>query len=271
MFFQHWVVLNVILRVDQPKSILIVPKSISEASSSANLLLVRLDPTGKHKVVEIAGDQDVLVGKYGSYKLAMVYPLLHLDNQSGQYVGAVFGQVLGLPLDQVVALEPAGQTSDWQDIFNNQLRSQVFNKTWWQLRFILDSDEMLVAADIQEAIKHTYSDSSIISAKSTQNCPIAVSNATKTSGLAAYTTTLIENIGGLVIRVATEYDQQDRTRILYSSDYPGCQDVAEILARFFPSVEVLPDEQNLTGDYRSRILVLLGDDMDSFTPFVEEE
>lgn len=271
-FLHVWLIPQVVLDVEEPQLLLVVPERIPEEAAVARLLLVRLDPSGEHSVSQLAGDQPVTVGRYGSYQLAMVYPLLELDNQSDQYVRSVFSQVLGLPLHQVVAADPIVSTAAWRPFAFEQVRTAFGQTAWWQIAYGLQQhgaleEEPVASTEVIRALTEQWP---TIAPQLAQKCPIAVTNGTKTSGLASYTSALIEHAGGLVIRVATEYDMQPETSIVVDQTVPECAVVAQTISRFFPSVEVIADDQQLTGQYRSRILVLLGADMDSFRPAEQE-
>jgi len=267
VFIVYWLIPRLILEVNQPQLVLVVPKTISENDQTARLLLIRLDPDGKHAIFQLKGENSVNVGQYGSYKLAMVYPLLQLDGQPNQYVVSVFSQLLELPLDKVLALDPVTESNNWDDQLLSQLKRQPTEMLWWQLVYILKTapnvENPEVSTDTIAEITKTWP---VLDSEQTSECPIAVSNGAGVSGLATYTSNLIERAGGLVIRVTTGYEPQKTTSIVVDSTVPGCQTVAETISRFFPSVQMTIDTQNLTAEYRAKILVLLGQDMDSFTP-----
>lgn len=272
VFIISWLIPRLILEVDQPKLVLIVPKSISESAEATRLLLVRLDPDGKHTAIQLDGENTVNLGDYGSYKLAMAYPLLQLDDQSEQYVNSVFSQLLELPLDQVLALDPVTSTGDWNGRILSELKKQPSEMLWWQLTYILRMNRKIENPELSTtAITKITKTWPVIDAEQTSQCPIAVSNGTGISGLATYTSNLIERAGGLVIRVATGYEPQKSTSIVVDGKTSECQQVAEIISRFFPTVQISMDTQNLTSEYRSKILVVLGQDMESFTPNESEE
>ena len=272
-FFHVWLVPQVALRVDEPQLLLVVPQTVTKQAQVARLLLVRLDPSGEHSVIQLAGNQDVSVGRYGSYKLAMVYPLLELDDQPEQYVRSVYSQVLGVPLHQVVAAAPVIDTNSWKPFAFSQLSRHLAATPWWQIAYALRHQGQLEEQPVSssDAIVELTKQWPTISSQDAQKCPIAVTNGTTTSGLATYTSELIEHAGGLVIRVATEYDVQPQTSIVVDTQTPECQQVAQTISRFFPSVELIPDTEQLTNQYRARVLVLLGGDMDSFRPTEERE
>lgn len=267
VFIVYWLIPRLILEVNRPQLVLVVPKTVSGNDQTARLLLIRLDPDGKHAIFQLKGENSVNVGQYGSYKLAMVYPLLQLDGQPNQYVVSVFSQLLELPLDKVLALDPVTESDDWDDQLLEQLKRQPTEILWWQLVYILktapDVGSPEVSADTIAEITKTWP---VLDSGQTSECPIAVSNGAGVIGLATYTSNLIERAGGLVIRVTTGYEPQKTTSIIVDSTVPGCQAVAETISRFFPSVQMAIDTQNLTAEYRAKILVLLGQDMDSFTP-----
>lgn len=269
-FIYYWLIPRLILDISQPELILLVPKTIPENENNdrtARLLLMRLDPDGDHSVFQLSGETSVSVGQYGTYKLAMVYPLLRLDDQPSQYVASVFSQVLELPLDKVLALDPVTDSEEWGVLLKNQLKKQPTELLWWQLAYILKSAPNLNDPDNStKAIAEITKNWPVIDSSQASKCPIAISNGAGVSGLATYTSNLIERSGGLVIRVATEYEPQVITSVVVDPSIPECQTVAATISRFFPSVQITMDTQNLTAEYRAKILVLLGKNMDSFTP-----
>jgi hypothetical protein len=264
----YWLIPEIVLDVDRAELVLVVPKTIAESSVPSNLLLVRLSPDGNHNVFEINGSTMVNVGQYGSYQLAMVYPLLQLDDHTDQFVNSVFSQLFQITMDKVVALDPVSADGSWSVLFENQLKQQPMELLWWQLAYIQRTseksmEEPILLTDMLDRMTKSWS---VISSEQSQKCPIAVSNGTNVSGLATYSSDLIEKAGGLVIRVATDFEKQDTTTVIVSPSVAECQEIAKKIGQFFPSAQISIDTQDLTSEYRAKILVLLGQDMDSFTP-----
>jgi len=92
------------------------------------------------------------------------------------------------------------------------------------------------------------------------NCPVAVINATSPSGLAANFSSMIERSQFAVIRKANLSKDYPLSQVIYDENNVDCQNLLGKLAAF-GEFQVNKQEQSLLGNYRAKMVIILGEDL----------
>lgn len=274
----HWLVPHLLFNSDNPEVVLLVPKQAQKDGAPARLLLAYFGPDKKREIIQLSGESRVSPDQFGDYDLAEVYPELQEHGQSKQAITAIYSQIFHLPITRVEAIDSATDSKQWSESLLAQLKKSPLDLSWWRLVYLWQTTPKHERENLpkwlddhnQKPIAKT-NNWVFFDQQLTPTCPIAVSNGAGISGLAGRISNLIEGISGLVIRVATGYEPQPVTQLIVSATEPNCEAVARVMTQFFPSSEIKLDSQGLPEEYRAKILVLLGQDMEIFEPSVEAE
>lgn len=252
--------------LETPQNILIVPTNIEESGDV--LLFVHLEADEQNQKIHLISGADKVnvVGGYGEYQLQNIYHLLKLDNKDDQFIAAAFNNALGVSIDQVLPVETLTARSLEKGIaskdFLERARSDIKNfKNYLRLHYLTKNlgEAQIITIEKFTATASRYQTLGVNTAR---DCPVAVINTTNKSGLASKVSGIIEENGGLVVRVSSQPKNQDHSSLYFSQDTQElCQPLINLITRIFPaSLELIAAHDNLTSEYRSELILFLGED-----------
>lgn len=266
-----WIIYSVLIphwlfSLDRPKNILVVPTNLEESSDV--VLFVHLDTDEQNSELHlIDGAATVnVVGGYGEYQLQNIFPLLKLESKDEQFVLAALNNALGVVIDEILTVETLTldmiQDSRAPLIFLDQaLTDKRYFKEYLQLYYLAKNNRNTSAISVPE-FASSISQYKTLGVETARECPVAVINTTGTTGLASVVSEIIEENGGLVVRVTNQYTDFTSSSLYVSTDSREvCQPLIDLVTRIFPaSLKQIPATDNLTGEYRAKLILFLGED-----------
>lgn len=250
---------SILSRDNQSKNILIVSNRLDLPSNSIYLAHISGSQT-KNRIVSIPSQQSVVVpGGYGEYPLQSIYQLLLIDKKDDQFILAVFSELLGVSVDEVVTLaEQLNEINEdeFPRLFLNEALTDV---TKLKLHYEL-KDVTLKRLHNLEEFKDSNSEYKTISGDLYQHCSVAVVNATGENGVARQVGNILENTGALVVRVGDSSNHEEHTTFYISSGLVNCEELAHSISGIFKQKpKILPIEKLENGQqYRSQVVVIIG-------------
>lgn len=98
-----------------------------------------------------------------------------------------------------------------------------------------------------------------------QNINLGVVNTTQLNGIATRVGTVFSQIGFRIVNISSKYNEPISQTILYVSPAIKDPDIVESLQEFFPFPIVIETSEKVTQEYRSDIVLMLGEDMEYFS------
>jgi hypothetical protein len=189
-------------------------------------------------------------------KQSLVAENSSLDEQSSTWLsGRVVGQTYVIPTETTI-----GQAADLRSVVSRQALTTFRERELSDLPALLKL--MLFMKRTQwQAIKTLQDDSLPVTAVLPSNCPIAIINTTDISGLAATTSYILEKSGARVIRVDSNGQQLEQTRLVVDNNNLQCQPVVAALTNQVLLGKIdqgTEEDQQLLNRYRADIVLLLG-------------
>ncbi len=251
------------------QNLLIVSKKLD--SNSSHIYFAHIsDNNGNNLLFEIQAEQSIEVPRgYGEYPLQSVYQLLKIDKKDSQFVTSVFSELLELSVDEVVVVN-----SELSEVSQSQI-SKLFlisafknlqeldlNSASKTLLLHYKSKHMdVVTLDSTEGIQSYYEDIPSIYGDLSQYCSVAVVNGTDQNGLAGKIGKIIENTGGLVVRLDDVETRYEKTKIYFGTDPVDCSRLAHSISGIFvqnPEIISINELEN-AQQYRANIVVIVGE------------
>jgi hypothetical protein len=268
-------VLPKLIPLNQSKNIVIV--SSYKEKPVNQIMVAHFKPQdGLITAVMIPADQSVKVaGGFGEYPLRSVWNLLEMEKKDDTFIRSAFSFAVGEVIDGVVVTsEPKLPSSQFE--LETLLRQAVQHQTVNGLG-VRDQLALYFAATKlpAEKVKIRPVDSwsgweryrSDLGLQfSDQDCPVAVVNTTAQSGLAASVSQVIEQSGYTVVRVTDNPEAEPHSRVVFASDSEVCAAKAASLAHLFPQKVSVEADTALTQTYRAKIILELGEDIQSVIP-----
>lgn len=190
------------------------------------------------------------------------------SNQEPENDRTVASQTLGIPIDTIILVSSNANT--WSDVLG-ELRSQAISSvqngewtdgmlaTWLAARTSEGDDELEEVSDVIATLERQ--NASAISGR--ELCPVAVLNNAGKPGFATTVSTLIEQNGGTVLRVAnaltdSESDvfENGTTIFVEPTAVEDCASTLSLLRTFFP-MAIEREDSELVGQYRAKTVLLL--------------
>jgi len=251
------------------QNILIVSNKLDVNSSYIYLAHISQDSEENSLLLISAQDPVEVPHGYGEYPLQSVYQLLKIDKKDSQFIQSVFSQLTGVAIDEVVAIDSAlsnvSQTQVSQlfllSAFNN-LKSLELNSALKALLLHYKSKHMTVfELDSIENMSDYYADIPSIFGDLYQYCSVAVVNGTNQNGRAAQIGQIIENTGGLVVRLDDAATQHESTQIYFATDPVDCSKLAKKISGVFAQKpEIIPiSSLDNAQQYRATVIVIVGE------------
>lgn len=269
-YFTYTKLLPRVFTITDDHTIVFVSESILE--QEGKLYFVHLSPTDKNTVfLSLPGREEVTVlGGYGTYELQSVFPLLRLDKKDSQFIRAAFSHAFNVVVDEVIWVEPAALSQPEQDLhqlFRSALQERESQEigTTQLLRYFFHTLAHNKKAKPLETIADVPSQlsavTSIFAREEALQCPVAVVNTTSTTGLAQNMSGILEDSGALVIRVASESNQEPTSRIVAAAATPECQRIIDSITKMLPVSPVYAENEDVLRQYRARLVLFLGEDI----------
>ncbi len=256
-----------LFQLSKPQNILVVPANLE--SSDDILIFAHLDSVERRRsfrVIDGTAETEVL-GGYGKYQLQNVYPLLALENKDSQFIAANFNYALKLVIDQVLVVD----TLTAEMVSQGSLEKLFLEKAvlrmspdFLRLHYLARQQTseriaVLGATDFGKLV----SEYKTIHDQTARNCPVAVINTTKTRGLAGVISKIVEDNGGLVVRITNEQVQFSNSTLYVGERAEAeCQEVIALVSSLFPEgLNRVPANPDMTARYRSQLILFAGDDI----------
>lgn len=252
----------------QAKNILIVSSKLDVPSNYIYLAHVTADDD-KNTIIRIPSDQNVNVPNgYGEYQLQSVYQLLKIDKKDDQFIKATFSELLGVVVNEVITIDEQLNEIQENEFSNFFLGVAIQNLKSLKLQrlssplFLHYNSKNIQVFDIGNIpdLQNYFSYLKTVSAELSQNCSVAVVNATGENGLARQVANLIETTGALVVRVDDTQEIQEQTKIYYTKNQVDCEQLAQSISGvFYQKPEILSIEQlENSQQYRAEIVMVIG-------------
>lgn len=256
-----------LFELSQPQNLLVVPTNLE--SEDDILLFAHVDAEERRRSFHVIdGSAEVeVVGGYGRYQLQNVYPLLKMEQKDQQFITAAFNHALTMALDRVLVVDRL--TADLLD--NGELKQVLLSYAlsersldYLRLHYLLkdqprNSLAVLGAADFSKLVPNYQT----ITDQQARNCPVAVINTTRTNGLAGSISKIIEDNGGLVVRITSENTVRPISGLLLGERAESqCQEVIQLVRGLFPfGLEEAAASSQETSQYRSQLILFAGEDV----------
>lgn len=223
-------------------------------------------------ILRINSDETVTVpGGYGEYPLQSVYPLLKIDKKDDQFIRHAYSQLLGLSVDEVIALnQPLIEETDetlklvlLKSAIEQMIRLEFAGVSeLLQVHYRANNLDKIGLDQVSDISEH-YSDLATISGDVYQYCSVAVINATEENGVATEFGELIETTGGLVVRLDDAQPDSvavEGSVVMYYSNEPvDCSQLTSRISGLFSTKPVvLPiSELENNSQYRAKVVILI--------------
>lgn len=247
------------------QTVIFVPKTVEDAPTEIRVITLARD-IRESAIVSAPADMMVqLPAGYGNYRVGAVYPLLQLDGKDTQFIQASYSKSLGIVIDAVVPLTSFERRnpelravvlrSVWNWLWNRDQTSLVILKTWLFLKETPEPIQTTSLAELQQQVVTFESKRQAV-----QECPVGILNASETAGAAGSLSKLLESAKILTIRVGTFPQDADQTKI-YHDGRPECAQVLQRLTSTLLYAPPITMDTQMTRQYRSAIVVVLGKDL----------
>jgi hypothetical protein len=263
-----FVIPSILNRDLSAKNILIVSSKLDQPNN--NIYFAHFDEDqSKNLIVGLNGAEVIeLPENYGEYSLSSVYQLLKIDKKDEQFTKSVFAKILKTSVDDIVIIDDilleAEDQNFSQFFFQNFLKKiSKFDLMESQINIYLHYlTKNITATSLAELEDFDILIDNFVTVprKLSQNCSVAVINATGENGRAKEISNIIENIGAVVVRLDDASDIQKKTTVYY--DLAGdCMKLAQRLSGIFdqkPEILQINELEN-AQQYRAKIVVVLGE------------
>jgi hypothetical protein len=268
-------ILPSLLPLNDNKNIVIVSSNKDQLANE--ILVAHFRPNDSViTAVKIPAEQSVTVaGGFGEYPLRSVWQLLDMEKKDDAFIRSAFSFAVGEVIDGVVVTtEPVIPSS--QPELQKVLRSALYHgsisglsrRDQISLMFFaeqLPSEKVkLKTLESWEAWTHYRSELSLQFPEA--DCPVAVVNTTQKSGLAAAVSEVVEQTGYTVVQVTDNPELEPHSRVAFASDSEMCGPKAALLSHLFPQKVPVQADAALTQTYRAKIILELGEDIESVVP-----
>lgn len=269
VFGLFWVAGPQILKLQHPENIVLI--NYEKDYQKGIIYFSQFLPTDKKvqlvQLNEIEAVPNVL-GNYGEYRLESIYPLLALENQSESYIQAAFSQAVGVSVDQVIIIHGTdfkiSQRGDLQKTIRKELFSGQFslrkNKKLVELLFFLRQvptenyrveERISSLEELPENLEPVYFD----------GCSISIVNTTPTPGLATQVSQLVEQSGGLVVRISDQNTPYQLSTFSVDPEQVACQAITEKITHIFAEEVLIQDQPELRQQERADLVIMIGQDL----------
>lgn len=253
----------------EEQNILIVSNKLDVNSSHIYLAHISEVRTENSLLLITAEDPVEVPHGYGEYPLQSVYQLLKIDKKDSQFIKSVFSQLIGVAIDDVVVIDSAlSKVSQTQvsELFLvsafNKFKSFEVNSALQSLLLHYRSKHMNVSElhSLEEMSKY-YADIPSIFGDVYQYCSVAVVNGTMQNGRAAQIGQIIENTGGLVVRLDDIATQHETTQIYFATEPVDCSKLARNISGIFTQKPEILSMSSLDNaqQYRATVVVIVGE------------
>lgn len=258
-----WGVIPALLRpIFKDNTIAIVP---AEAEGSVTVIHFG-DQLKKSHVFILNGDTVVdLPGEYGEYRLSAVYPLLQIEQKDQRYVIGSMNRVTGVFLNKIIttptqlSATPKELGSQLISFFWNQALHQgkvdtMLLSSWYALQYesVVSTEVPIdqVAARLEKETGGTFA--------ARDECSIAILNSTDISGLAGRLSDIVENNGGVVIRLGQYSELLENSVLLYDPSEIKCKAALEQIATLSPVPFEIKEDSSVQNTFRAPIVAIIG-------------
>lgn len=223
---------------------------------------------GKLVMIPVDGQAKVeVLGGYGSYAVAKVYPLLKMDKKDPQFIKAAFSWALGVDIDQVVILEKPLVTISQEELAA-ALRAQIFHQGLHlgkanqlaQLYFFAKNVPVEQVTTTSETVELTHLSAKLHQA-SHQDCSIAIINTTQVPKLASRMSTIFEQSELLVIRVDDSTSGIETSTVNYDATQAACAAIGDRIQTVFPSPLAVVNNSADRQESRADMVITIGKDL----------
>lgn len=245
--------------------------AIVPSQADGNVLLIHFGNQIKSsKVFIVQGDTIVnLPGKYGEYRLTAVYPLLELEKKDQRYLIGSMNRVTGIFLDEVI------KTSKTYPHDVKDIRKAVFEETKLQLKehkklnvallasWYALSHESVVNQDVpllevSQLLKREMGGT--FAAR--DECSIAILNSTDISGLAGRLSTIVEDNGGVVVRLGQHSEKLENSQLLYDPSVKECAAALDQIKTLSPVPFEIKEDITVQSQFRAPVVAIIGENFE---------
>ena len=250
--------------------ILILPATVTSTTQVDKVHLVEFYPMEKRARVVLLAAQtstDVL-GGYGNYPLRSLYPLFTLDKRSARYMQAALSVASGKVIDLVLVFEHYPQVNNLAD-FRSWLGNRVFQQVTnmkrleqvgqisWSRIFWFLTYPRLKWSWIDESVEALPKEILPLAL----DCPVAVVNQAEVKGLASKLTQLLEETGFTVVRTATGFEYQEKSKLIVDPNVGQCSWVIKQVSHLLPSEPEIVNDATRAAEYRAGVVLIIGSDL----------
>lgn len=254
-------------RDNQVKNILIVSGNLDYQSNYIYFAHISGDQS-KNTLLSIPSQESVVVpGGYGEYPLQSVHQLLQIDKKDTQFIGAVFSELFGIVVNEVVTINLQLEAMDESELASFFLSEAIqdFTKLKFRqayralyLHYQTKNVSLFSVGQLSDLQKYTQRFATV-SGDLYQHCSVAVVNVSGENGLARRKADLIETTGALVLRITDSQEKYSNNTMYYDSSLVNCKQLATHISGVFnQELALLPiEELEDAQQYRSKVVIFI--------------
>ncbi len=260
-----WVLGPRLFQLKHDVNVVFVNPSLDEGQGK--IYLISFSPaSAKITVSPVANEKINVIGGYGEYQLAAVYPLLEIERKNSHFIKAGFGWGLNEVVDQVVVNHQLVQLDTKRELLR-QLKRELWAKGMkWQT--LADTTRLYFFARalplenyvFSEAVRPTRVEESWFDSDA-EECNIAIVNTTGVSGMATKMSQILENSGGRVVRIADQTSAHQLSSLNYAPENQTCRQFGQRIQHLFLDQALVVDNDQERQAHRADLVIFIGKDL----------
>ena len=251
------------------QNMVLVPTNID--GFKGRIIYAHISPsTNKILAVSFPAEMELeVIGGYGKYPFRSLYPLAQLEKKDIFFVQAAYSLALENTIDQVWTSNEARVFAEPIDVkrLAQELLFYKIASPWtlsdrvrfYQLVHRLRPDQVTVTT-ISDMGQWQALSAKIAYPSEARDCSISVVNSTKIAGMGARVGSVFERSGFSVIRVTDQSTPLEKSSIL-TSNPEECANILQHVPHVLPFASQVKTDPNTLSQYRSPIVVILGQDI----------
>jgi hypothetical protein len=257
---------------------------LNSGSMSSTLVLPLVETAGSKLLVIHAGtdlesshawvlDDSLVVdvpGGYGEYKLGAIWTLLDIDDRDDEYLRAVYGLILGQPVERVIPV--VGDEEIGWPLLRRLTSALIKDSSYSNFdRWLVLKSILVLRQDLPTQVTKVHHIDELMSAIAfnpplfsslADECGLAIMNATDLAGLASKYSQTLEKNGAYVVRVDDAGSLYEKSFVILDAKHKDkCLPVGQLVSQLLPFEVEISRANDVYQTYRTPVALILGQDV----------